>query len=431
MENDSKNYAKRSAKFKRWLALYFIEKGNWKLTDKAVEEFGQDATPRQTMEFAEVYSDRGREERTEYRVGLTAKEKKRMAYTKIENMLDDGKAEELYDDGYIIKARSNWRDKKNRIAAIKKLVEILGEDLRDISKEKLEENGLWGVLYYYKNSPYKLLTELFPEENIKPWEMAMTPMGFYEDKNNRVAAIRWFVEKLGKDPRDITADDFNKNKLGGLFVKYYHSSPYDAVKEAFPEMGIKPWEMIKTSMGFYNSKENRVAATKWLVEKLKKDPRDLTYDDFKNNGLIGLLHHHYDNSPYEAVKEAFPEMGIKPWEMKITPQGFYQKKENRTAAVKWLAEKLKKDPRDITKEDFYSNRLGGLLVGYYSGSPYEAVKEAGLVSDAEERYMRSNLNLKYRSIPSSRESIEAARKIERKVEKKGDKPVRKKVIHNG
>jgi len=487
MENDSEDYAKKSAEFKRWLALYFIDKGNWKLTDKAIDEFGTDATPRQTMEFGEVCSDREREERSEYRVGLTPKEKKNIAHMKVADMLDEGKAGELYDGNYIVNGLLSWKDKNVRVNAVRKLLEILNKDPRDITKKDLDKNKLGGLLAsYYNKSPYKAVKEAFPEMDIKPWEMASTPRKFYEKGENRVAAVKWLIEKLKKDPRDLTQEDFMRNRFGGLCGEYYNNSLYEAVKEAFPEKNIMPWEMkrtitgfyekkenrvaavkwlieklkkdprdltqedfkdngltgllthytgspykaikeafpdikfwemIITPKGFYEKKENRVAAVKWLIEKLKKDPRDLTQEDFKDNGLTGLLNHYYNGSPYEAVKEAFPEMDIKPWEMASTPRKFYERGENRVAAVKWLIEKLKKDPRDLTQEDLFSNRLSGLSK-QYNGSPYEALKEAGLVTEADEKYMRKKHGGGFLTSPSSTEALEAAKKLARNAEKK-------------
>ncbi len=151
---------KESFEFKRWLALYFIKKGNWKLTDKAIEEFGQDATPKQTMEFAEDYSSREREERIIYNVGLSRKEMKTIAVRKIEGLLEQGKAEQLLNSGYIT--------------------------------------------YFAK----------------------------WKDVSDRVTVVKMLVEKLKKDPRDLTQEDFNKNRLRGLLSNYYNNSPYEAVKEA-------------------------------------------------------------------------------------------------------------------------------------------------------------------------------------------------------
>jgi len=494
MSKESGDYAKKSAEFKRWLALYFIDKGNWKLTDKAIEEFGQDAIPKQTMEFAEVCSDREREERAQYRVGLTAKEKKRIAHMKVADMLEQGKAEELYDRGYVTNGRLSWKDKSVRVTVVRKLVEVLDKDPRDLTYDDFSSNRLNALFDYYNSSPYKAVKEVFPEMDIKPWEMTKTPDGIFHIKENRVAAVKWLVvEKLKKDPRDLKKKDFENNRLGGLLIFHYKNSPYSAVKEAFSEIDIKPWEMTTTPHGFYDEKENRVAAVKRLVNKIDKDPRDITAKDFEENGLVGLLSNYYDSSPYGAVKEAFPEMDIKPWEMTVTPRkifdekenriaavkqlvekvgkdprnirredffenrltgllnhryggspyvaiteafpelnvepwemattpmGFYKEKENRIAAVKWLVQKLKKDPRDLKEEDFNSNRLGGLLTGYYNGSPYKVVKEAGLVSDADEPYMRRYGQVRFQDVPSSKQARDAAKKLERNAGKTSKK----------
>jgi len=301
------------------------------------------------------------------------------------------------EEGWYKVDRNGWRltpgkwkdDEETRIRAIKFLVEVvLRKDPRDVTSEDLNSNKLRGLLPYYSDSPYKVVSEAFPELNIKPWEMSTTPRDFYEEKENRVKAVKWLVKKLGKDPRDITQEDFESNRLRGL-LPYYSGSPHKAVSEAFPEFDIKPWEMIVTPRGFYEEKENRVAAVKWLVKKLDKDLRNVTQEDFHSNRLGGLLNAHYSDSPYEAVSKAFPKLKIKPWEMKETPNRFYKKKENRVKAVKWLVENLDKDPRDITVEDFYFNRLGGLLSHQYSNSPYKALLEAGLVTQKDEEHMRS------------------------------------------
>lgn len=230
-----------------------------------------------------------------------------------------------------------------------------------------------------------------------------------ENEKARADAVRFLVEKvLKKDPRGLTTEDFRSNRLSGL-IDVYGCSIYLAVVEAGYAYSIKealehakegafrteklyPWEMGKAPQGLYDSKENRVAATKWLIAKLQKDPRELSQEDFNSRLLAGLLSHYYSNSPHAALTEAGYQ--INPWEMQKTPMGFYELEENRVAAVKWLVQKLQKDPRGITQEDFYSNRLSGLLTKYYLSSPYEALLEAGLATPEDEAYMRGRSNTK-------------------------------------
>ena len=87
----------------------------------------------------------------------------------------------------------------------------------------------------------------------------------------------------------------------------------------------------------------RSVAVKFLVEEvLKKKPRDITQTDFYNNRLNGLLTDYYKSSSYLAIHEVYPE--IMPWEMIMTPHGYFKNRENRAVAIKWLVEeKLKKD----------------------------------------------------------------------------------------
>ncbi|MCK4319655.1 hypothetical protein KAW38_03735 [Candidatus Micrarchaeota archaeon] len=284
-------------------------------------------------------------------------------------MLRDYRVKELFDEGTIyIPKYYSWKKPEVRKEAVKILLRVLKKDPRDVTYYDFLDNRLGGLLVnHYNNSPHFVVKELYPE--IKEWEMSCTPHGFYDKKENRIKAIKWLIEKLNKNPRDITYHDFPDNRLGGLLIKHYNNSPHLAVKELYPE--IKEWEMSCTPHGFFDKKENRIKAVKWLIKKLNKDPIEITSNDFRDNRLSGLLD--YYDGPYLAIKEIYPE--IKEWEMKTTPMSFYNKRENRIKAIKWLIEKLKKDPRDITANDFRDNRLGGLLVSHYKSSPYLAIKE--------------------------------------------------------
>jgi hypothetical protein len=131
----------------------------------------------------------------------------------------------------------------------------------------------------------------------------------------------------------------------------------------------------------------RKDAVRFLVGKvLRKDHRDVVLEDFESNRLRGLLRGYYNSSPDSALKEA--GYALHPWELLKSPQGFFESKENRIDATRWLVGKLKKKPRDTAVGDFYSNRLCG-LISYHGGSPYRALLEAGLVTKADEAHMRS------------------------------------------
>jgi len=426
----------KSAEFKRWLALFFIGKGNYKITDKGYEELAPQVT-RQNLEFGEPVSDRKREPRLEERRSLTKSELREAVARKVEQMLRDGKAEELYDNRYIDKPkRLDWKSKDTKLAVIKKLVELLGKNPREITAYDFNNNGLGGLLVdYYKNSPYLALVEAsyaysldeikehartgFKTDKIYPWEMSRVGNEFWYDKEMRIAATKWLMWKLNKEPKDITQDDFRHNSLGGLLATHYNVSHYLALLEAgyaYSEDEIKeqngefrtdkfyPWEMGRIPFDLWPNKDIRIAAIKWLIWKLKKEPKEIIADDFNNNRLSGLLRP-YKGSPYLALVEVgyaysideikehartwFKTDKLYPWEMQRVGNEFWYDKEMRIAATKWLMWKLNKEPKDITQDDFINNGLGG-LIQTYNGSPYEALFEAGIATESDEAYMRSS-----------------------------------------
>lgn len=271
-----------------------------------------------------------------------------------------------------VKPMGFFKKRRNRVFAVKRLIRKLNKDIRNMNQGDFNKNRLCGLLsHHYGGSPYKALREV--GYKIKPWEMHFTPLNFYRKRGNRIAAIRWLVNKLNKPIKNISGKDFQKNRLGGLSVEYYRDSPYCALKEAGYE--IEPWEMSITPRGFYEKRENRISAIRWLVKKLGKNLRDITQKDFNDNGLLGLLEWYYAGSPYRALKEADYKMN--PWEMQTTPTGFFRERKNRVVAMKWLIKKIGKDPRNLGRKDFEGNRLGGLLTMYYNGSPYAALREVG------------------------------------------------------
>lgn len=185
-----------------------------------------------------------------------------------------------------------------------------------------------------------------------------------------------FLHVLGIDPKDATQGHFINNRLEGLLNEYYNGSPYKAISSAFPELGIRPWEMLVTPAHYFDDATNRINATRDLLEeKLRIKPRDANWDHFVNNRLRALMTY-YNNSPYAAVSEAYPELNIKPWEMKHTPNHTYESKDTRVEAIRWLVEKTVKDPRKLKRSHFKKHRLDGMLYHYYNSSPYQAVQDA-------------------------------------------------------
>lgn len=331
----------KSAAFKRWLDLFFIGRGNYRITEKAIDELAPTETRQDTV-FTEDYASKERSTKTEIARPLTRAEIRELIAKKIEIQLRDGKTSELYGRGYVQQSKHlHWRSKEVRVTVIKKLIEIFEINPSNLSAQHLKKNGLHTLLHYYKG-PYLALVEAgyayskeeimmhskktgFKMNKIYPWEITSAPH-IYDNADMRITAIKWGVFKYNqepnkKEPKNVTKNDFEAIGLRGV-AAHYESFPYDGFVEAsyaysekeiaahshkmeFATEKFYPWEMFYVPMGFYEEVSNRIVATRWLIWKLNnegKKAKEILYDDFENNGLAGVLE--YYSSHQEAVREA-------------------------------------------------------------------------------------------------------------------------------
>ncbi|MBI4680456.1 MAG: hypothetical protein HY753_04425 [Nitrospirae bacterium] len=264
-----------------------------------------------------------------------------------------------------------WKNKNNRISAIRQLVCKLNKPVTKITQRDFYVNGISGLLPYYNYSPYRALQEA--GYNIDEAQMATKPMGYWKIKENRVAAIKRLVQNLSKPFTEVTANDFTKYGISTV-LNYNSRSPYLALKEAGYE--VLPWLMHQAPQSYWNKKEHRIEAVRWLLQKLRKPVTHVTQNDFKKNNLTGLLDK-YNNAIYPILYEA--GYNILPWEMHKAPQNFWRIKENRIKATEWLIRKVKKPIQEITQKDFVAHGLTGLI--NYMKSYILLLKEAGYEID--------------------------------------------------
>ncbi len=126
-----------------------------------------------------------------------------------------------------------------------------------------------------------------------------------DDEEAQVEAVRLLCEQLlNKNPRNLVAKDFHRNRLGGLLAHHFNGSPFAAASKTYPRERIREWEMVSTPRIFFKKKQNRIAAVEWLVDKLAKDPREIKKTDFYDNYLGGMLCYRHHDSPYWALLEA-------------------------------------------------------------------------------------------------------------------------------
>ena len=296
----------------------------------------------------------------------------RKHYEKIHSAINDA-FPELNLKPWHMRSVRGWEEKENRIGAIKEVVEIKNKDPTEITTDDIISLGYQTMFHYYKRWPlYSAIIEAYPEREIKPWHMKIPPDGTWDDTENRINATRELAAKLGKDPVNITTDDF-KNQFGSTVLVQKAGGIYNVIREAFPEKDIKFWEMTAAPIDAFEIKDNRISAMHWLVDKLKKSPTEISTDDIEQNGLRSIVSNHRRNI-YDLVVEAFPEKQIKPWQMKHVPMGTWENRENRVGAIQEVAIKLGKRPLELTDRDL-TDAGYDRIINYYDGL-YSALADA-------------------------------------------------------
>ncbi len=310
-------------------------------------------------------------------------------------------------EALVEKYRNEHKSKKRR----EDLEEILGKEeagtkfeVYEVKPDSLYPTAryfgkykLHSLLKYTDRSPYHLFVEAgFTDpksENFDPvlaetpWlRLACVPRRYWKNKNNRIKAIEWLVDKCRRNGKEYPeAKDFQKNRLGGLLILCSKESPYAALVEAGftnpeskrydPVLADTPWLIIeKMPSNYWNKRQNRIKSTRLLVKNLKKPVSQIKEDDFITNHL-SWLGTYCSNSPFKALEEA--GYNLQPWEKERIPRHYFDEKQNRIKAIKWLVSVLDKQIIKIIGTDFIDHNLSGLLQHHYESSPFKALKEAG------------------------------------------------------
>lgn len=276
-----------------------------------------------------------------------------------------------------------WKDKKNRIADIKNMIEdVLKWDetqvKQNLSIKTFKENNLDILLrYYYDNNPHNALQEAYPHKYL-PWDLSSLPSCYWNEKKNRVKAVKWLFEiKLDWSIEDIkqkvNKSVFEDNGLATLLWKN-KDGIYSVILEAYPYK-IKKWELPFRNSLYWEDRNNRVKALnhlfnktlKWSKEDIKNN---ISKKVFIDNGLRSLLTY-YNESPYNAIKDYLPKENIKPWELQTVPKGYWTHEKNRMEFMNWMIDEFDinlDNIEKINKQFMLKNRLYGIVFSQYNSS---------------------------------------------------------------
>lgn len=218
-------------------------------------------------------------------------------------------------------------------------------------------------------------------------EIKKFPYGFWK-KNNTITKntiictkyllndiLKWSINDIKKK---LTIKIIRQYKLYGM-LENYNNSIYMLLETVYPNT-FQPWELKCVPMGYWECKENRLKALNWFCLKTGMNEYNikdkLTTYNFNYYGLGALLESKYNNSPYLALNELYPNK-YKIWEVSKVSRGYWLNRNNCRLATLWLINKLNLSYDDLNnelkKEDFYDNGLGCMLKTTYKDSHYLAI----------------------------------------------------------
>jgi len=222
------------------------------------------------------------------------------------------------------------------------------------------------------------------------------PKFFWEDEEAKIYSpliVRYLIENiLNWDNDDILQklrkQTFYDNKLGGMIVIIYDSSPYKAINSAYPEREYKPFDFCNAPNNYWQGdigRSNAIKWTKWLIEeKLKWSKTDIrekiNHKVFVDNNLHGMLKKAFNTSLWECIEATYPnEFQI--FEIGEHVPNNYWDMDKAIKATKWLIQtKLNWTEEDVKnnldKQVFIDNDLYGMIQRCFNSSPYLAINTA-------------------------------------------------------
>ncbi len=303
-----------------------------------------------------------------------------------------------------------------------------------ITSSVFEWCGLGRMLeIVYAGSPRAALRAVLVTPGIPPWRHERSPKGYWrgvEGLEHAQEATRTLIGEYGwaglsaeQVAARVSRKMFLEHGLRGMLDAVYERRGYDALADIYP--GLQPWQMSTAPHGYWTGPERRAhgrTATRWLIRRmgLRGSPladiaRRLGTEIFEANGLSGMLSCVYDNSPYAALEDVFPE--LRPWLVDIpAPAGYWVGEEGRRharEAMRWMIGELglqRASPAEVASSVdqalFIRMGLRGMFGIVYGSSPYAALSD--LFPTLRPWQMRGNTPMRYWQGEAGREHAREA-----------------------
>ena len=314
-----------------------------------------------------------------------------MGPLEVYNLVLEGKWLKMFPRGFWKKPEAINNSKIIIRYLIEEKLKLSDDEILKLSANFFKKHKLGGMLAIcFNDSPFEAIDAAYPGR-FKPYQMYMTPQGYWNDRENGIEAIKWLIdEKLRLSDDEIvdyiSQEFFKQHNLKGMLLHCFNGSPFEAINAAYPNR-FKPSDLKNMPREKYDTHEKYIENVKWLVEKkLKLSDDELlniaSVEMFEENNLRKTLNH-FSGSPFKAINAAYPGK-YKFFQFKnitIAPVGFWKNQSNCVEVIKWLIEEKLRLSDDelmasLSKEFFSKHNLGRMLKYGFGNSPFKAIDAA-------------------------------------------------------
>jgi len=187
------------------------------------------------------------------------------------------------------------------------------EDWYNVKSDDIGKNDGYALMKRHNDSLINFLKWYYPQNEFLQWKFCQVQKHYWDDKDNRKKCLEWLIKKLNyntyEEYYNLSLKTFCDNECARL-VGCYQDSTYELLKDLCSEYEWKAYKFGQAPIYYWNSQLNR---KNWCDDYYNAHNFTSLDDWYRTNqDLIkqwygaGLIWH-YNGSPYEMLKDNYPE----------------------------------------------------------------------------------------------------------------------------
>ena len=307
---------------------------------------------------------------------------------------------------------------------IKLLLEFLRDHILKVSTKQFFSDFDVDVMYQYKlancaryvNYSWNRLIQILEPEQFLPWQLGKVTEGYWNNKNNRIFAVKWLIEdyfniKPNQIWKLINSKRLNRETFGKLGLSYLYNTYYNSllkcIQETYTELNY--WQIGIYPNGFWENeqaKEYGKDAFIWMLgeEGIQEDQlikaveiKWINRKLFSKYKLSTMFDYCFNKNLFDLVDFSFPNQ-FKPWELGNVRNSYWDKSENHSKAIHYFLKEIQQTEFDLEKmlqnnsfkrSQLKQSKLANFFKNYYNNNPdkifFKLLKPLRLVREGNYR----------------------------------------------